>query len=355
MLTCYAGPPFTHPTIPYLAHYVGSDTPRSSPSHYLAAIQALVQSYKLDLQSPIFDIPDVVGDNRISDAIPLVVNTMGWNKGLGADLTRQIEEMVEPTDVVEVTGPLFERGWFEAHAPIGSDPFGHPSTKKHTIEPIAPSILANNYAPADHRILSMMSYFHAIFPAPSSADLEQLTATSWHTALPLCAQHPYQLDWSQAIDKFYLTGAGTEDVVPSELERVLNGAIVGLVSCESGAIDTEIDAKPNTIPYSQGATAVSPSMSTCHGIALIRGVSPSSHHMHVLSPLPTGMLAKCRVMIKGEQELPVWGMLDFRSEGGESVAGMGRRKVPYLQWGKGEGIGGERRRVRRNLMRKGQS
>jgi polynucleotide 5'-hydroxyl-kinase GRC3/NOL9 len=57
-------------------------------------------------------------------------------------------------------------------------------------------------------------------------------------------------------------------------------------------------------------------------------------------------------MVKGELELPVWGMLDFKER--DTIAGIEKSKVPYLQWGKGEGIGGERRRVRRNLMRKGQ-
>jgi len=148
-----------------------------------------------------------------------------------------------------------------------------------------------------------------------------------------------------------------EDVVPTEIGRVLNGAVVGLVSCEPGAIDVDMDSSPSdqTIPFIQGASPVSPSISTCHGLALVRAVSPNSTHMHILTPLPPYLLAKCRVMIKGELELPVWGMLDFRSDGGEgSIAGIEKTKVPYLQWGKGEGIGGDRRRVRRNLMRKGQ-
>jgi len=150
-----------------------------------------------------------------------------------------------------------------------------------------------------------------------------------------------------------------EDVIPTEIERVLNCAIVGLISCEPGWIDVDIDSRPTNqnMPYTQGASTVSPSISTCHGLALVRAVSSNSAHMHVLTPLPPYLLAKCRVMVKGELELPVWGMLDFKSEGGQgggTIAGVEKNKVPYLQWGKGEGRGGERRRVRRNLMRKGQ-
>jgi len=345
-----------------MAHYIGSATPRTSPSHYLSAIQALVQSYRLDIQSPIINAADeALGDPRVIDAIPLVVTTMGWNKGLGADLTRQIQDMVEPTDVFEVEVPAFDRGWPTAELLPQNDTFVQPNIMRlHVLESIAAPILTNNYSPADHRNLSILSYLHAIFSSlQPKEELQQLSASSWDTALPLCARPPYEVDWTQALDKVFLTGAGMEDVVPPEIERVLNGAIVGLVSCEADAIDVDVGSNPShqTIPFTQGASPVSPSISTCHGLALVRSISSNSAHMHVLTPLPAYLLSKCRVMVKGELELPVWGMLDFRSDGGEgggTIAGVEKSKVPYLQWGKGEGIGSERRRVRRNLMRKGQ-
>jgi len=69
------GPPFTHPTLPYQAHYVGAHNPRSSPLHYLRAIQTLVELYRLDLQfaTSLVDIEDDREDDRIADVIPLVV------------------------------------------------------------------------------------------------------------------------------------------------------------------------------------------------------------------------------------------------------------------------------------------
>jgi polynucleotide 5'-hydroxyl-kinase GRC3/NOL9 len=319
----------------------------------------LVQSYRLDIQSPIVDtIDDNENDRRIADVVPLVVNTMGWNKGLGADLTRQIEDMVEPTDIFEIVMPAFEKGWQRVVPPSDSDLFGQSKARLHVLEPIASSILVNKYSAADYRIISLLSYFHAIFPSSLPNDCQQISATSWDTALPLCARPPYEVDWTQALDKVFLTGAGMEDVVLSEIGRALNGAIVGLVNCEPDAIDMDLNSNQSksTIPYTQGASLVSPVMSNCVGLALIRSVSSTCTHMHILTPLPPRLLAGCRVMIKGELELPVWGMLDFRSNAEErgTIAGIEKTKVPYLQWGKGEGAGGERRRVRRNLMRKGQ-
>lgn len=354
-----SGPPFTHPTIPNFAHYIGASTPRSSPSHYLASIHALVQSYRLDIRTPVDGIYDA-DDDKIMDTIPLVVNTMGWAKGLGADLTRKIIDIVEPTDIFEITVPAFEQGW---SIPGSEQPpmLMERNIKMHTLEAISPSLLSAKYSPADYRSLSILSYLHAVFPTSVPREFEQVTATTWDTTIPLCAHPPYEVDWSHAFDKVILIGAGAEDVAPPEIDDVLNGALVGLVSCEPGTLDMPSDAEipPSTnpasssIPYTQGSLAPSPSNSMCHGLALIRSISSDSSHMHILTPIPPRVLEKTRVLVKGELELPVWGMLDFTTDNGD-VAGLEKSKVPYLQWGKGEGLGGERRRIRRNLMRKGQ-
>ncbi|RDB20262.1 Polynucleotide 5'-hydroxyl-kinase GRC3 [Hypsizygus marmoreus] len=348
------GPPFTHLTLPTFAHYIGATTPRSSPSHYLTAVQSALESYRLDIQTPAvaFDAPE--DDTRISGVIPLVVNTMGWNKGLGADLTTKIQDTTEPTDIYEVEAPVFDAVW---PAPPPRNPLPTPHTAKlHPLQPIASSVLSTSYSAADHRSLAILSYFHAVFPSSPPTELEQVTATTWNTSLPLCARPPYEVDCAQVFEKVILTGAGSEDVVPSEVQRVLNGAVVGLVACEPGTLDLDVSmssTSTDAIPYTQGFPVPSPSTSVCHGLALIRSMSPASSQMHILTPLPHQALAKCRVVVKGELDLPVWGMLDFRGDG-DDVAGVEKGRVPYLQWGKGEGVGAERRRVRRNLMRRGQ-
>ncbi|EGO04216.1 hypothetical protein SERLA73DRAFT_118483 [Serpula lacrymans var. lacrymans S7.3] len=353
------GPPFTHPTLPHLAHYIGSTSPRSSPSHYLSAIRSLLDAYRLDVQYPLLDAEEHderEEDRRIADVIPLVVNTMGWTKGLGADLNVKIEEMVEATDVFEIEDGAWQT--VDAVPPVSQRGAGA-EARYHALESMSSSPSASasaQFNAIDQRNMSILSYFHAVFPLPRP--LREVSATSWNTSLPLCAQYPYEVDWSVAFDRVALVGAGSEDVVNGEVERVVNGAVVGLVSWEGegeGGLAHTTSFPNRTMPYVQGSPPPLPTTSTCHGLALIRGVSPSSPHLHVLTPLDPSVLGRCRVVVKGEMEVPVWGMLDFRSEGGEGgVAGYERGKVPYLQWGKGEGVGAERRRVRRNLMRKGQ-
>ncbi|KAG6816001.1 hypothetical protein H0H87_009540 [Tephrocybe sp. NHM501043] len=352
------GPPFTHPTLPNSAHYIGATTPRSSPSQYLAAIQASLETYRLDIQTPAVLWQTSDEDTRISDFIPLVINTMGWNKGLGADLTTKLQDMAEPTDIYEFEAPI-DSAW---PAPAPRDAYLAPSlhaAKLHLLKPAPISVLSTNYSAADHRSLSIMSYFHAVFPSSLSPadDLPQVTALSWHTSLPLCAQPPFEVS-AQVFDKIVLTGAGMEDVVPSEVTRVLNGALVALVSYTPGTLDLEFDTESTlrSVPYTQGFAVPSPASSRCLGLALVRSVSPpesSPVQMHVLTPLPHTILAEAKVIVKGELELPIWGMLDHRGDG-DQVAGVDNEKVPFLQWGKGEGFGAEKRRIRRNLMRRGQ-
>lgn len=301
-------------------------------------------------------------DTRVTDVTPLVVNTMGWTKGLGADMNAKIEELAEPTHVFEIIGPE-EKGW--PTAPPAYDFYDQSAPSKafqYTLEAISPNLTNTHFNAVDQRNLNILSYFHAIFPpiastsfSSPSTPIRQTTATKWETSHPLCARYPYEVDWSQAFDQVILIGAGYEDVIPSEISNVLNGAIVGLVEYEPG---TEDPVYPDSsgaqeLPYAQGRDLPVPSTSTCHGLALIRAVSPSSSHMHILTPIPPAILARCRMIVKGELELPIWGMLDF-TDANEGVAGVEKGRVPYLQWGKSEGLGGERRRVRRNLMRKAQ-
>ncbi|KAF8969892.1 hypothetical protein BDZ97DRAFT_1793241 [Flammula alnicola] len=340
------GPPFTHPTLPNYAHFIGSTTPRSSPSHYLDAIHALIQKYRLDIQNPAIEMTDGQ-DPRIQDAIPIVVNTMGWSKGLGADLTQRIEDLIEATDVFNIQAPVRE---------------------EYAVA-VTPVLVTGTYG---------AYYSHTMMDSPP-----HITARSWDTSRPLCAVPPYEVDCTIALDKVMLTGAGSEDVVEEEIGRVLNGAVVGVVSCERGMID--LDATPQRgnvpsafgIPYTQHHAPPPTAASNCFGIALIRGVSPPKtepsvvgtpiqakvkSYLQMLTPLPHPLLAQSRVLVKGEMELPVWGMLDFRNfnEGKDvdpgDVAGVERDKVPFLQWGKApEGvIGAEKRKIRRNLMRRGQ-
>ncbi|THH05800.1 hypothetical protein EW145_g4534 [Phellinidium pouzarii] len=379
------GPPFTHPLLPYNSHYIGSASPLNSPSHYLSSIRALMQTYKIDLQY-VSPEDEVLGSDgsRIDDVIPLVVNTMGWTKGLGADLARQIEEAVEPTHIFSIQNPSgdFETGMETMKVEMQTLNGSGNNHQVFEVEPISVGIQSTRHSAADWRTISLISYFHSI---PSMSQTYLLSTSvqhhndfsfisrsaplySWDCRLPLVARSPYAVAPNVALDSVILIGAGSEDVVPSEIGRVLNGALVAIVAYQPDYTEISPSQAWRGIPYSQGADPPDPLTSRCIGLALIRGVSQltpfspplSSENtdgdtLHVLTPLPPWILATsgARCFVKGEIELPVWGMLDFRE-----IERDGARHdidgIPYLQWSKTEAAGAERRRVRRNLMRRGQ-
>lgn len=329
--------------MPYASHFIGSTSPRHSPSHYIAAIQALVQTYKLDIQYSCSEYEAEEGDERKDDSVPLVVNTMGWMKGLGADLSLQVEEVIEPTHTFCVQSSVGETG---------------NQVQNFEVEAIPANAQTARYSAVDWRTISLLSYFHSV---PSSAQHTncrrsdpRLPSCSWDTRLPLTAQRPYTIQPRKSLDNVVLVGAGTEDVVPSEIGRVLNGAVVALVSCQPSSMDV---SEGERLPYIQASPPPDPSVSNCIGLALIRAVSPSlmldsttseEDALQLLTPVPTSLLysAPPRCFVKGEIEIPVWAMLDHRDES--------RNNIPYLQWSRGDALGAERRRVRRNLMRKAQ-
>ncbi|KAJ8689262.1 Polynucleotide 5'-hydroxyl-kinase grc3 [Pleurotus ostreatus] len=244
------GPAFTHPSLPFRAHFIGSTTPRSSPSHYLASVDSLFQTYRTEVQTPGLE---PLADNRICEYIPLVVNTMGWVKGLGASLLESIEEIVQPTHVFELQS--------STPFPSSTSRASPPTTRHRVLEPFTSSLA---YTAADQRSLSILSYFHSIFPDHSgtggaSAEFTQTTPDLWDTSAPLCARFPFEVDCSTAFERVVLVGCGAEDVVPEQIHTVLNGALVALVACEEGALDSLLDLasqtpskSPFSVPYIQG-------------------------------------------------------------------------------------------------------
>ncbi|KAG8883466.1 Polynucleotide 5'-hydroxyl-kinase grc3 [Tulasnella sp. 331] len=420
------GPPFTHLQRPYMAHYIGSITPRSAPSQYIASIAALLQTYRLDLQCAAteldyMELDDEEGHNaRRSDLIPLVVNTQGWTKGLGADLMRALEEIIQPTH-------LFELGDDGTPPSRGNTPFVQPlsrdhrrasasindapgmtrwadqssimstafsgerhATKVYTLPSMSPGPLANFFTPADTRAIGLMSYFHHTHATSQT--------TGWQTDVSLLATAPYAVDVNMAFDAILLTGPGSEDVVHEEVLRALNCAVVALVEDENSK-DTfgDHESSGNRLPYVQGTPPPDPMTSRCHGLAFIRGISTLSHptssssepaasvSFQLLTPVPPEVFSRCRILVKGEMEMPIWAFIGSSSDmdrgvewkgsgkkgesGGGTVSGVPWEKVPYLAFrgvrestsivvtptrGVSGVVGSGVKKARKNVMRRGQ-
>ncbi|BGP43096.1 Polynucleotide 5'-hydroxyl-kinase grc3 [Rhodotorula kratochvilovae] len=319
------GPAFTHLSLPLASRFLGSTSPASDPNAYLAASQALLETYALEVEYPL-DAPSSLS-GKLAERVPLVINTQGWVKGLGADLLEKLKALSRPTHVFSFAT--------DDAPPPGPPPLGAACT---LLPPAPPSPLESKWSAAEYRALSLVSYFHALLPASPSSP------PAWDFTAPLLARAPYALTLADLPSGTHLLSPAGGGVPRTHTLHALNGALVALAAAPS----PEIAA-------AGGAAAL--------GLALVHSIAPGPDAgkatLHVHTPVPAATLASARAelaLLKGEVDLPVALMLDWAaspSEGEEGVAGIQWREVPFLSVEAGEG--GARRHVRRNVMRRGQA
>ena len=281
-----------------------------------------------------------------------MINTQGWVKGLGEELLRSIETATSPSHVFtfELDEPVPNghgngngQGWTSSPPPEFPSGYTHLSRTPivHTIQsaPITP--LLARHTPSDLRTLSMIAYFHS-----------HLNTQIWDFSAPLLAIPPYQVELSTStispLRRVYISGEGSESIIPQDLGLALNGNIVALIH--------EIDQDPNIESLYDPSRSIPLDESTFLGLALVRGLKPTEEGftLHLLTPLSEESLRKANAIIRnGAVELPLPGMLDWRAPNNNDLAGVKWEDVPYLDVSGVVGVGGERRRFRRNLMRKG--
>jgi polynucleotide 5'-hydroxyl-kinase GRC3/NOL9 len=267
---------------------------------------------------------------------------------MGADLLRSIEGIFEPSHIVDFQLPgisatpdilLNRRLSFGEHLDSAST---NTSANRISIMAIPPPPRPPRFSAAELRGLALVSYFHGHFSSTTISNNIDNFIDYWDTSLCLRAVAPIVVDTNLALESVILNVPGGDDVVPSELSRALICGVVGLVA-------PELPSEPSRTAYIQGTLPPSPQTSRCVGLAFIRGISDTK--LQLLTPTPNRELGICRTIVLGELNMPVWAFLE--QDGSESDQG----GLPYLQWGRSvaENAGGERRRIRRNIMRRGQA
>lgn len=345
------GPAWALPRIAVRAHFYGDVSPREDPARYAAYVADLAEFFRTELHY-YRDDRAVLGHMH-SDAparpkqerrMPLVVNTHGWNKGLGADLVHQAAERLQPTHVFELDSR--EAG---ALAAFGDTPCG-----RHAAQARRRRINA-----AEARTLATLSYLHATHLAtPGGALLGR-----WDFFTPLVAQRPWVVDVAEG-----LPGGLEVHVDPSLALHALNGALVGLVARTPG------EAPDGDVWHAALQRGAQPAVHAL-GLALVRGVDRDRGVLHLLTPLAPALLAtrleaSCAALgvVHSALELPIWASLDaaayadvLQQRDADPVpmlAGMARADVPYLAFPTellaSDAIGARPRKVRRNLMRRAQ-
>ncbi|CAO1620701.1 unnamed protein product [Parajaminaea phylloscopi] len=435
---------------PLLSHYIGQTTPRDVPGVYIDSVASLMRYYNIHLRA---------------QNIRLIVNTMGWTKGLGAEMNAQVECLVRPTHIYDLIA--MHNPWAHSEAPAsGNDGEIAPAVAlpesfvgpplvdrvgnvlgpgpritavqamgidlKSTVAASASSL--KSLPAADQRILTIMTHLHyrrSNTQRVGDGPL-QWTTPSWDFRAPLLTRRPFIVDVRSGLPggiHFVPNSAeyGSDSAIDvGKALAALNGEIVGLVSLDEGGsdgrdFDSDIasDAawrrvlSPRPLGY-----AVTQARFLC--LALIRSIDVEAGHLHLLCPpdvfsgrsppqqqqqqpapsetvpvsLPAGPGGRLAIVkaanvdgngaADGSSTLvdtPVWAFLDAKcvqmakngrlpvltgdgaltTRPDHTVAGVPFAELPYLQWPEQLDtastemiVGSEKRRIRRNLMRKAQ-
>jgi polynucleotide 5'-hydroxyl-kinase GRC3/NOL9 len=331
------------------AHFIGSLNPRLESAHYLQSIATLLEHYRYELQYPLDRSTEESG-NRITEVVPLIVNTQGWVKGLGADLLDQIEALVEATHTFTFNSVGLEIVDGEESRMFMGEDYDMPSERTLSmgygnvipLESAPASGLFSRFSPADSRTLSTIAYLHA--------RLEGDKDPEWDFSDALVGKLPWEVDTEDVIKEVYLSGEGSDGILAEDLGLALNGSMVAFVERVSESIDP-------VERYSPGRVLPLPVETNCVGLGLIRAASTDHPVMQLLTPIAPSLLGRISIIVKGDLELPLCGSLDWKtgSVNDDGLLGVNWDEVPFLSVKPERGVGMGRRKFRRNLMRKNQS
>ncbi|KAG0022285.1 Polynucleotide 5'-hydroxyl-kinase grc3 [Entomortierella chlamydospora] len=355
------GAPFTHPRQPYRAFFVGNSTPRDDPDYYMACIKELVKTYYSEVshtRSWEDADDDYHSDDEEDDHIPLIINTQGWIKGIGYDLLLQLLDYTAPSHIFGFHSPSFGDSnlpqSFFAALDEQSAIARRPKPTFYYVTAVALGDDSNlspftKYHPADHRALSLLSYFYLKQHNSriGQGDDDNLT---WDFTQALVVRRPWCWNWSRAKGIWVLF----DQVPASQILHVLNGSLVALTGDKEDQPDDNIPdvgsgnnknpvqvveahdgqiTPPNYFPLGLYPSPP-PEHTTCHGLAIIRSIQPSTQSLHILTPIPISKLKKCNGIVKGAVHMPLHANLDHNEDNSAvpGVAGVPWKNVPYLNY-----------------------
>ena len=231
------------------SYFLGHISPSDAPGHYMDC----VRQCQKDFQSFI---------SKSIHKVPLIVNTMGWNQGLGLCLLKEKILLFKPTHIIQINHsievnknmPTLNKTWlqltdgYSSRKEVGSsllsnqnpnqsfesemetdkvqlkgESYDEINYKLITLKSGAPSKTSKfptnspqqRFSPKDHRNIAILTYFSRLQEPKLSYKLIHFL-------------RPYRVPWS----KFALHVAHTR-VDFDQLLRVLNTSLVGLCSVQT--------------------------------------------------------------------------------------------------------------------------
>ncbi|XP_015112095.1 polynucleotide 5'-hydroxyl-kinase NOL9 [Diachasma alloeum] len=288
------GPNFTHLKAPYHQLYVGGVDASKYLTNYIEGVRQLTEFLN--------ECEEVRG-------LPVVVNTMGFCRGLGWDIMCCVVKRLRPTDVVQITSKNKKNNYDQllacelvnrqnptwkgssiamvaAHPPLNYE--------LHVVDTEAesrnPTEELWNIEPYQQREIVMLAYLSDILkPKRGLQDFTSINEVV-----------PYEVPFSAVS-----ISLGTP-VVPQILS-VMNGNIVAMCGIDSQNENTE----PRKVGYPKVMIRAPPSV--CHGFGILRGVDMTNEKLYINTPLSLSKLKHVNCLI-GALPVPS-GLLQLSSPG----------------------------------------
>eukprot|EP00038_Savillea_parva_P001265 m.102725 g.102725 ORF g.102725 m.102725 type:complete len:582 (-) comp10446_c1_seq3:1335-3080(-) len=309
------GAPFTHLQPPHDARFIGAASPKGDPAGYFEAVTDLLQQHV---------------DRSLAAAgarTPTVVNTSGWVRGLGLELLLDTIRVAVPDIVVQ-----FQTSASSRNLPALT-PMPPPSLDLWPVHPVVttgvePRVLLLDAALSMDTLPQKGKSFHY---APKN--LRELALLAYFTDGDGDAQGSMSPPWRVPLDAVDVAAPIGATVTDTEVLRVLNGLIVGLLAA-APAEDSAHRRVGAVVPVSR--------TSRCHGLGIVRAATRGESDgdaSEVFVSTPVAMDTHCpRVVAIGDIEVP------------ETMLSLGG---PYLSdFPSGGTVGAHGRKVRRNIGRK---
>ncbi|XP_052779860.1 polynucleotide 5'-hydroxyl-kinase NOL9-like [Mya arenaria] len=268
------GPPFCHQRKPVCAYFYGGVSPRDDPDQYLRCVQMCVKTYQ-----------------QIEGPKPLIVNTMGWMKGLGWQLFVDTVRWVRPSHIVQLTS-------HNKHDNI--DPLSFPKLNSYSWSDLSQNKTLCTLPRFLNREPKIIHIDETISPSHdfklTAADYRNLSILSHlgndlEPGLTLTSVTPFEIAWRNVC-----VHVCSMEVQRSQIMYALNASLVGLCKADISQGERYYDEGPVFMPPDTIFQWI--------GFGIVRAIDPEQKLFYIVTSLSEEELGEVNSIVKGGVTLP---------------------------------------------------
>jgi polynucleotide 5'-hydroxyl-kinase GRC3/NOL9 len=294
-----------------LNHYIGFNSPKDQPKRYNILVEDLIHRYESD------------GALKHES---LLINTPGWIKGYGLELTKTLLERVKPTHVVYLNSGTSEL-----------DLIIPQRTQLITLQGSFQQSLCR-YSSSQLRILKTIAYFHKV--DDFKFDFQ-----------PVLFTPPVQVSYGTEMGIRAATILSESDISLDHIEDAVEGTICALYSVETLFLDELRVLNKSKLPYLDHKEFMKLSDVQFRSLSMIHSVDRENKLMNLYIPVYEPLDVKSgytTVLVRGKTEIPVWELAS-----NEVLKKFKKTSLPYISFEKSMGHD-KTWKVRKNVQRRGQ-